>query len=266
MNKNEELVMDPEMEEITDPMDQETVEDIADSEEEPTEKPKAPKMFTQEEVDEIASKARARGRAKGERDTEKRYASLMATLRTGTGKETPEEIDTAFRDHYQKKGLVINKPSYSKRDSDILGKAEAQEIIDDGFGAVVEETDRLAKLGVANMTEQDKARYMVLAEYRQSTERSRELQRIGVTEEEIRSPEFLEFSKMFDKQTPMAKVYEIYRKTKPKKEIKTMGSMKQGQGDPVKDFYTEEEIMKLSEDDLNDPKVWEAVRRSMTGG
>ena len=44
-----------------------------------------------------------------------------------------------------------------------------------------------------------------------------------------------------------------------------MGSMKQSQGNVVKDYYTPEEIERLTEEDLDNPKVWEAVRRSMTG-
>ena len=32
-----------------------------------------------------------------------------------------------------------------------------------------------------------------------------------------------------------------------------------------KDYYTPEEISKLSEEDLDDPEIWEAVRKSMTG-
>jgi len=54
-------------------------------------------------------------------------------------------------------------------------------------------------------------------------------------------------------------------KLNPKKEVKPIGSMKSGQMNTVKDHYTEDEIARLSLDDLNDPQVWDAVRRSMTG-
>jgi hypothetical protein len=53
---------------------------------------------------------------------------------------------------------------------------------------------------------------------------------------------------------------------KPRKQIQTAGSMKSIQTKEVKDFYTEEEISRLTLEDLDNPKVWEAVRRSMTGG
>jgi hypothetical protein len=44
-----------------------------------------------------------------------------------------------------------------------------------------------------------------------------------------------------------------------------MGSMKNNPDKGVKDYYSPSEIDKLTEEDLADPKVWEAVRRSMTG-
>jgi hypothetical protein len=63
----------------------------------------------------------------------------------------------------------------------------------------------------------------------------------------------------------MTEKYEMYTKLNPKKEVKPIGSMKSGQMEKVKDYYTEDEISRMSLDDLNDPRVWEAVRKSMTG-
>ena len=71
---------------------------------------------------------------------------------------------------------------------------------------------------------------------------------------------------MFRSDIPISQIFENYRKTQPHKEFKTMGSMKQTQGSGVKDYYSPEELERLTEEDLDDPKVWEAVRRSMTGG
>ena len=116
------------------------------------------------------------------------------------------------------------------------------------------------------MTAREKAVFKALAEYRQNTERSQELSRIGVTEDVYNSKEFKDFAGKFAANTPIAEIYDIYHKTLPKKEIKTMGSMKQMPETGVKDYYSPEDIDKLSLSDLDDPKVWEAVRRSMTGG
>ena len=105
----------------------------------------------------------------------------------------------------------------------------------------------------------------VLAEHRQNTERQNELAKIGVTDDEYNSREFQEFMSKFNPKTPISEIHALYAKTQPKKDIKPMGSMKSGSDTSAKDYYSPEEIAKLSMEDLKDPKVWETVRRSMTG-
>ena len=153
----------------------------------------------------------------------------------------------------------------SAKDIEVLARAEAEEIISAGYEDVVEETDRLAGIGVANMTAREKAVFKVLAEHRQNAERSRELTDLGASEDVINSKEFKDFAKKFNSDTSMADIYDIYKAKYPKEHPKTMGSLKQGQTGKVKDFYTPDEIARLSEEDLKDPVVWATVRRSMTG-
>ena len=57
----------------------------------------------------------------------------------------------------------------------------------------------------------------------------------------------------------------MFLKFKPKKEVKKIGSMKQGARAKVKDYYSPEEIDRLTDEELDNPAVWEAVRKSMTG-
>jgi len=224
------------------------------------------KMFTQDEMNAAVGKAKARERAKIEKQYQRKYGDLEEVLRAGTGKDSVEEITGTFRDFYTKKGVPLQqKPTYSDRDNEVLAKAEAEEIIRFGYEEVVEEVDRLASIGVENMTPREKALFKTLAEHRQKTERVNELSQMGVTEDVYNSEEFKEFSKQFNASTPISTIYNIYAKTQPKKEIKTMGSMKQTVNG-VKDYYTPAEIEKLSMDDLKNPAVWDAVRKSMTGG
>jgi hypothetical protein len=115
------------------------------------------------------------------------------------------------------------------------------------------------------MTPKEKALFKMLAEYRQNAERTNELSKMGVTEEVYNSQKFKDFASKFNPNTPISDIYDIYNQTQPKKNIKTMGSMKQNQNTGVKDYYTPEEIERLTMEDLDNPKVWEAVRRSMTG-
>lgn len=234
--------------------------------EQTTEETPAAKTYTQEEVDAIVGKAKARAKAKVEKDYQRKYGSLEEVLKAGTGKESVEEMTNTFAEFYRGKGINIpEKPNYSQKDIEVLARAEANEIINSGFEDVVEEVDRLTAVGAANMTAREKALFKVLAEHRQSAERSRELNKIGVTEDVYNSREFQDFAGKFNPNTPIRDIYDIYNKTKPRKEIKPMGSMKQRQETGAKDYYTPEEIERLTMSDLDDPKVWEAVRRSMTG-
>ena len=65
------------------------------------------------------------------------------------------------------------QPEYSARDNAILARAEAEDIIASGYDEVVEETNRLAQIGVENMSAREKAVFSVLAEHRQKTERNK---------------------------------------------------------------------------------------------
>lgn len=232
-----------------------------------TEEIPAPKTYTQEEVDAIVGKAKARAKAKIEKDYQRKYGSLEEVLKAGTGKESVEEMTSTFTEFYRNKGITIpEKPNYSAKDIEILARAEAQEFIDAGLDDVVDEVDRLTEVGVAKMTAKEKAIFKVLAEYRQSAERSRELTKLGVTEDVYNSKEFKDFAGKFNPNTPIQDIYDIYAKTLPKKEIKTMGSMKNNNsGDNgVKDFYTRDEALKFSRKDFDEnPALFAAVQKSM---
>ena len=242
--------------------------DQTENVEQTTEETPAAKTYTQEEVDAIVGKAKARTRAKVEKENERKYGSLMNTLKAGTGKESVEEINDTFEKFYTGKGIKISKePAYSAKDIEVLARAEAEDIIRGGYEEVVEEVDRLADIGVANMTAKEKALFKALAEHRQNAERGHELGKIGVTEDVYNSQEFRDFAGKFNPNTPITDVYNIYKQTQPKKEIKTMGSMKNNNsGDNgVKDFYSRDEAMKFTVKDFdNNPALFAAVQKSMT--
>ena len=225
------------------------------------------KTFTQEEVDEMVGKRLARREAKIRKEYDRKYGQLEEVLKAGTGKETVEEVTDTFRQFYQNKGIQLpQKPAYSESDIEVLANAEAAEIIRGGYDEVVEEVNRLAQLGVENMTSREKRVFKTLAEHRQSAERKQALSKIGVTEEEYSSQEFKSFASKFSSATPITEVYDIYRKTQPKKEIKTMGSMKNNDStdDGVKDFYTPEEARRFTKADFDkNPKLFRNVVDSM---
>lgn len=230
-----------------------------------------PKTYTEEEfnskLDEIVGKKIARTRAKIEREYKKKYGDLEEVLRAGMGKDNVEEMTADLREFYGKKGVKFaEKPVYSDREIEVLAKAEAEDIIRYGFDEVVEEVDRLAQIGSA-MDKREKAIFRTLAEYRQSAERGMELSKMGVKEEVYTSKAFNDFAAMFNSDIPITKIYELYHKeTKPKKEIRTMGSMKNSVStdNGVKDFYSRDEALKFTQKDFDkNPALFDAVRKSM---
>jgi hypothetical protein len=235
--------------------------------EQTTEETPVPKTYTQEEVDAIVGKAKARAKAKVEKDYQRKYGGLEEVLKAGTGKESVEEMTDTFAEFYRGKGINIpQKPNYTAKDIEVLARAEANEIISSGYEDVVEEVDRLTAVGAANMTAREKALFKVLAEHIQSAERSHELNKIGVTEDVYNSQEFKDFAGKFNPNIPITDVYNIYKQTQPKKEIKTMGSMtNHNSGDKgVKDFYTRDEALKFTKKDFDDnPALFAAVEKSM---
>ena len=249
MNENENIVTEQNIE---------SVEQVAE----------APKTYTQEEVDAIVGKRLARNEAKIRKENDRKYGQLMEVLKAGTGKESVEEVTDTFQKFYASKGVKMpEKPNYSAKDIEVLAKAEADEIIRGGLEDVVEEVDRLADLGADNMTAREKAVFRQLAEYRQNAERGRELSQRGVTEDVYNSKEFKDFASKFNSKTPISEIYDLYSMKQPKKEIRTMGSMKSTtpQDNGVKDFYTYEEAMKFTKKDFDkNPELYKRVQESMT--
>ncbi len=234
-----------------------------------------PVTFTQEDVDrmvkekldEVMPGKIARIKARIEKENHRKYGDLEAVLKAGMGKDDVGEITNDLREFYgSKKGIKMpTKPDYSAQDIEVLAGADAAEIIRGGFDEVVEEADRLNAIGYENMTARDKALFVALTNHIKDTETSRTLAQMGVTEDVYNSKEFKDFCSNFKSDTPIKDIYDIYHKMQPKKEVRTMGSMKQSPETRVKDYYSPEEIERLTEDDLRDPKVWANVRKSMTG-
>lgn len=235
--------------------------------EQTTEQTQQAKTYTQEEVDAIVGRRLARKEARIRKEYDREYGDLVEVLKAGTGKQNVGEITDTFRGYYQRKGIKMReKPTYTDEDIEKLARVEADEVIRGGYDDVVEEVDRLSKIGTDRMTAQEKAVFKTLAEHRQKAENGRELSKIGVTEDVYNSDEFKSFASKFNANIPITDVYDIYRKTQPKKEIQTMGSMKTDNSNDngIKDFYTVEEARRFTKQDYDkNPALFAAVEKSM---
>ena len=229
------------------------------------------KVYTEEDfnrkLDEVLGKKIARREAKIRKEYDRKYGELESVLKAGTGKEDVAEMTDTFKKFYESKGIQFPKePTYSSRDIEVLAKAEANDIINSGLDDVIEEVDRLADIGLHNMTDREKVVFKELAEYRKSAEHGKELSKLGVTEDVYTSKEFKDFASKFSATTSIKEIYEIYNKMQPRKEIRTAGSMKNAtQTDTgVKDFYTRDEALQFTKKDFDkNPALFKAVEQSM---
>lgn len=264
--ENEELVKETEnieetIEETT--TESEGIEDATPVEEtvEETEDDRVNRLVN-EKLDEILPKKLARREAKIRKEYANKYGRLETVVNAGLGTENTEEAVDKLTKFYQQKGINIpNEPRYSERDLEVLADAEANEVISDGYDEIVSEVNRLANLG-DSMSQRDKLVFTRLANKRKELEERKELTAMGVNELE---PEFLSFESKLNPKLSLKEKYEMYLAQKPKKPNNIIGSMKGTPENKVKDYYSPEEISKLTDEDLNNPQVWEAVRKSMTG-
>ena len=98
------------------------------------------------------------------------------------------------------------------------------------------------------------------------TEKSGFVIEFSVSKEVYESKEFKDFASKFNQNIPIEDIYDIYSKTKPKKEIKPMGSMTNKTSDDgtVKDFYTRDEALRFTKEDFDkNPALFKAVQESM---
>ncbi|MCQ2087690.1 MAG: hypothetical protein MJZ37_06450 [Bacilli bacterium] len=242
---------------------EETVEEVVDTTPE--------KIYTEDElnarVDELLSKKIARREAKIRKELEREYRpykELGTVVNAGLGTDSIQDATSNLRDFYSKKGIEIpSQPTYSDYDIKVLAQDEANNIIDMGFDEVVEEVDRLADIGVDNMTPRERQVFSVLAEYRTSEEKRKELASVGVSADVYESKEFKDFAAQFNQNTPISNIYKLYSTSANAIKPEKIGSMKNGNTQEEKDFFTPEEVDKLTAEDYDNPQIFEKVRRSM---
>lgn len=259
---------------VTENVEQPTEEvvsgDSANTTEEVTEEKKG-KFYTDEEFDKIIQTRLGRQERSLKRDFKKElaaYKEAETVLNAGLGTSNITEATNNLRDFYTKKGINIPQytPSYSESDMKVLANAEAQSIIEAGFEDVVEEVDRLADIGLDNMSPRERLVFNQLATYRKREQDKQELAKIGVNETALQEQEFVEFAEKLNPNMSIKDKYEMYTKYRPKPKVEPIGSMKNAtsKDSGVKDFYTREEALKFTKKDFDkNPALFKAVEKSM---
>ena len=245
--------------ELTDTADDTT--DV-DTEETKEEQPKG-RFYTDEEVNSIVDKRVERKMRKYEKQMAE-YEDTENVLKSALEVDNISDANKKLRSYYQEQGYELpeKKTSYSERELNILAKAEADEIIEEGYDSMLEEANRLAKIGYQNLNQKEKLIFMTLGDELDKQNDTRELKKIGANEELLKKTDFIEFRNMFDKKTPIEKVYGLYKNQEPKPKVELPGSMKNTSVKEEKEYLTPEEVVALTPEDWEKPGMWEKVRKS----
>ncbi len=255
--------------ELTDTAEVEEISEESTEEKEEDSKPKG-RFVTDDELNELIDKRVRRKLDKIERNYEKQladYKDTEAVLNAGLGTSDIKEANQKMREYYESEGIKMPErvnSSYSKHEIEVLAKDEANGFIEDGYDAMLNEANRLAQIGYANMNEREKIIFTSLSEKLTEENDKRELLKLGAKEELLSNSEFISFRKQFNSNVPIEKIYALYKGSQPKAKVENPGSMKNAPTKEVKERYTDEEISKLTLEDLEKPGVFEAVRKSMT--
>lgn len=251
--------------ELTDTADE--VEDTEqDSETETEEEKEEVKMFTQEEVDKIVKGRLARKEREYQKELSK-YKDTDNVLRTTLNLKEGDDTNTKLREYYESEGIKLPeaiKPGLSDREIELLANADADEIISEGHEATLNEAERLAKIGYKNLNQRDKFIFNKLAETLNNEKDKNELLKLGAKEQLLSDEKFIEFRKQFKSNVPIKDIYEFYIQRQPKQTFENPGSMKNDKSKQPKSIFTDEDIAKMTDEELE--ANWDAIRKYQTSG
>lgn len=271
MTNNEELVLE-ETENTEELPVEEVVEEYTESAEPIKEEEIPVKTYTEEEfnarLDELLAKKIARKEAKIRKEYEDKYSTYKdaeTVLNAGLGTSNIQEATENLRNFYTNKGIVIpeSKPLYDERTQKLIAEDDARVIIEAGYDDIVDELDRLSHIGLENMNPGDKLLFQRLAEKEKEIRSEKELASIGVSKDEIEKEDVKTYFSKLNPELSLKEKWDMYLSQKPKEPIESIGSLKDTKPNATKEYYTEEEVSRLTEEDLDNPDVWEAVVNSM---
>jgi hypothetical protein len=225
---------------------------------------RANKLF-EEKVEERLIRDR-RARESREKEELRKYKYLEDIVKAGTGTNNLDEAIKETADFYKGNGLDIPEySSNSEEDERILGQARANKFIDLGYEDMEEEANRIANIPRDQRTVREAEEFNILCAELTRRNNIKELKAKGYDSDVLETNEFKEFSSQFNDKVDISKVYEIYNKLNGNKVEKpySPGSAKStAQVKQIKEYYSPDDFDKLTDEDLNNPKIMEIVDKS----
>lgn len=230
------------------------------------------KTYTQEDIDRIVSQEKARLERKYRRDEESKLSKakqLESTLRSGLGLTEEDDVLSKVKDFYKEQGVNIpDSQVISDKDAEILGRADANDFINDYDDEEIEaRANELAiKQKQGKTSAREDAEFFKLGEYLTEKLEEKDLKANGIDTSILKDKDFKKFAGRFNRSTKMTEIYELYQKVNGKevKKPASTGSTKSTvPNNQEKEYYTPEEVDKLTSKELDNPTIWKRVRESM---
>lgn len=252
-------------EETTQEVEKEGAETVNATEESTTEEQPEGKYYTDEEfnkaVNEIADRRVARKMRKLERELDK-YKDTERVLQSQIGGENIGEINTKLRKMYEDEGITLPE-RYISEDKDYIeyqANKDSEDIISEGMNAVNDEASRLANIGYDNLSAKDKMVFTNLVNAMNKDKEVKELRALNIDANILEDKDFIEYRNQFNNNVPVSKIYDMFTGNKDT-EVKTPGSLKSNTK-VTSEYFTNEEIEALTDEQLDDPVIWAKVRKS----
>lgn len=235
------------------------------------------KTFTQKELQEEVSRVVSREKARLERKHRKEQESnqnksrqLETVLRAGLGLSNEDDVLSKVTEFYKEQGVNIpeTKSNINKKDAEILGKSDAKELIDvaDDLEIEARANELAVKQKQGKTSAREDAEFFKLGEYLTSKLDEKELKANGIDTSILKDKEFKDFASKFNRNMKISEIYEMWEKVNgdaPKKPASTGSSKSTTPDNQIKEYYTSEEVDKLSSKDLDNPTILKRVRESM---
>ena len=193
------------------------------------------------------------------------YKDVDNVLRKTLNIAEDADVSQELRNYYSNEGIELPErytPGLSSKEIEALAQIDVSEIEEDGHEAMVTEANRLATIGYKNLNEREKIVFNSLAEKLTKAKEEQELLKIGAKKELLNDESFKEFRKNFASNASIEFVYGLYTNQKPKKQFESAGSMKNISTDNKKTMFSDEDILKMTDEELE--ANWDAIRKFQT--
>ena len=211
-----------------------------------------------------------RKREREEASQRAKYEELENIMKTALDAENLDDVITKSKNFYKEQGIdipeTVSRLSLNERDEKVLAEADAREIISLGKAEMEEEANRIASIPESERSVREQTIFNEVCRELVNLNDIESLKEKGYDTEILNDKDFSSFREQFNLNTPVSKIYEMYQSIKGTKPVqpKSPGSAKtNNSNNEIKDYYTPEEVRKFTEEDLDNPKLMEAIDRSM---